>query len=195
MTTRGCAELGVGSAIRRCVFASCESDVRSRWYDLPVCRSSWAGAGSIRRRGAEVSSVACMRRTGMTTRSYAKSGVGSASLDVGSDVRLDVGASGSIGRRCVGSRSGGSGNRLRRGGPGNIGIPVNSSLYLAIKSKVFSSCLILYHLSHSGLYPFYLTRYSIDILRPVRNVRLFSRRSILKDFKVGVSPSIKILLE
>ena len=118
----------------------------------------------------------------ITTFGYAESEVDSTGLDC---LTRRVRVSGTSSSRGIGVSD--SASRYTN-------ILVNSSLYSAISSEVFPNFLILYYLSCTGLYPFYFTRYSVAILRPLGNILLFSRRSISYDFSVRVSPSTKTLL-
>ena len=148
--------------------------------------------------------------TGMTTRGYAESGVGRTSLGclAGSTGSCLIGmttfgcSESVVGSTNLGYLAGGAGGTGSSRGIGvsepagasrSTSIPANSSSYSAISSDTFPNFLTLYHLSHSGPYPFHLTRYSVIILRPLGKVLLFRRRLISYDFRVRVLPSTKIL--
>ena len=139
---------------------------------------------------------------GMTTRGYAESGVGSASLGCLSclaNAESSLGCLAGGARSCLAdsigvlASSAGSSGMCLCGISRSAGILANSYSYSAISSEVFPRFLILYYLSYTGPYPFHFIRYSVAIPRPLKKVRLFSRRSILYNLRVGVSPSIKTL--
>ena len=165
MTTRGCAELGVGKT-------------------SPGC---WAGSTGSCLAG----SLGCLAGGAGSCLADAESGVGSASLGC-----LAGGAGSCLADAESGvSASGAGSSRIYLYGiSGSTGILANSYSYSATSSEVFPRFLILYYLLYTGLYPFYFIRYLVVILRPLEKVRLFSKRSILYDLRVRVSPSIKILL-